>query len=97
MADIGAPLCRSVKGENVVCEAQNDAMLDGLLTVIHSSDSEQVGGQTDRVDMLPFTSGGDASSALAQCCTSQHENQLSACKTSWCCPAHQPGCMDWEC
>lgn len=46
MCDTRDPLHRSVKGENVVCEAQNDAMLDGLLTVIHSSDSEQVRGQT---------------------------------------------------
>ena len=34
---------KDVKGGEVVCEAQNDALLDGLLTVIHSERSDDVG------------------------------------------------------
>eukprot|EP00891_Asterochloris_glomerata_P008068 jgi/Astpho2/8068/e_gw1.00120.16.1_t len=59
---------RSVKGENVVCEAQNDAMLDGLLTVIHSSDSEQISNiQAD----LPLLSEHDV--AAIRSIAEEHE------------------------
>ncbi|KAK9811564.1 hypothetical protein WJX72_005997 [[Myrmecia] bisecta] len=48
---------KEVKGEEVMCEAMNDAELDGLLTVIHSERSDD--GMSNRQTDLPMLAQHD--------------------------------------
>jgi hypothetical protein len=87
---------KAVQGDNVVCEAQNDAVLDGLMTVFHmerSSDvllNMQVGGRCHVCWSWPphCRDGTGCASGAARAELYQRRHAECCLCRAWICPPH---------